>query len=284
VVRKDDDERPVVEAARLQAIEEPSHQLVRPRDLPVVLPALVPRGVRLRRLVRRVRFVEVQEREGRLPAGIPLEPARQQLLRLGTGALDPAERLVRLGWLQRVFPELEPPADPALAREDDARDGPAGGIALLSEDLGEGRDVGAQVVAEVVAQAVHGRQLSGKEARVGGERQRDVAVRFLEEDGVLAKGGHVRRLDPAIAVHREVVGPEGVDRDDDNRCVREAEARNRVLAAPGFGEEEKDGSLEERPEAGRHGPKVVRGSPSPQEKTPGGRAARGKTLDSSRRA
>ena len=54
--------------------------------------------------------------------------------------------------------------------------------------------------------------------------QRQWAVGVLEEDGVAAQGVDRRRLDAAVAVGRQVVGAQGVDRDQDDRRAWETTA------------------------------------------------------------
>ena len=66
VVGEEDDDRLVVDPFRFQETEEASDDRVGGRDLPVVGPRRVPAPEGLRRIVRRVRLVEMEEREQRL--------------------------------------------------------------------------------------------------------------------------------------------------------------------------------------------------------------------------
>ena len=142
VVREEDDHGPVVEPARLQERDELSDDGVRLRDLAVVGLCRVPRLERLRRLVRRVGLVEVEECE-RLPVRGPRrEPGLEPGLRLGPRPLDAAEGLAAFGRFHGVVVEVEAARDPAGGSlQDEARDGAARLVALLLEELGERRDV-----------------------------------------------------------------------------------------------------------------------------------------------
>ena len=60
-----------------------------------------------------------------------------------------------------------------------------------------------------------------------GQRQRHLAVRVLEEHGVAREGVEGRRLDAAVSIRRQVVGPQRVDRDEDDRRGRPPPAGRR---------------------------------------------------------
>jgi hypothetical protein len=69
---------------------------------------------------------------------------------------------------------------------------------------------------------------AGEHRRVGGKGERAVGVGVLEEDPVAAESVDLRGRDARVAVGGQVVGPQRVDRDEDDRGPR----KRRVRAAP----------------------------------------------------
>ena len=125
VVREKDDHGPVVEAAGLQERDEPAEYRVRLRDLAVVRPRGVARLERLRRLVRRVRLVEVEKRERLSVRGPRREPGLEPGHRIGPRPLDAAEGFTASFRLHGVVVEVEAARVPLATLQDEARDGGA---------------------------------------------------------------------------------------------------------------------------------------------------------------
>ncbi len=189
-------------------------------DLAVVLER-VARGVRLGRRVRGVRLVDVEEEEERLVLD-RAQPVPRQLERLAPGPLEAAEAGAGAE-LDAVLVEVEAGREAGLPLQHVGRHGAPGGIPRLLQDLRQERQFAAldlarvELVADIVAHAMHGRQQSRQQRRVRrkGERRRRIGA--LVEDAVPPHGVDGRRLHPLVAVGRQVVRPQGVDRDQDDR-------------------------------------------------------------------
>ncbi len=224
VVGEDDQEGPVVEPLLPEKRKEAADDGVGGLDLAVVEVVRVQRPEGLRGVVRRVRLVEVEKGERRRVRRLP-EPPLEQGGRLRPRPLDAALRLHRGRRLEAVLVIVEAAARPRARVQDDGRDRAARPVSRLLQQLGEGRDVGLQAVAEVVTDAVERGEDAGEERDVGRERQRHVRVGPREENGVLPELRHRRRGDPLVAIERQVVRPERVDRDEDHRRLREGRGR-----------------------------------------------------------
>ncbi len=222
VIREKDHERAVVEPALLQKRDHLAHDLVGSGDLAVVRKR-VAALVGLRRLVRRVRLEEVQERkDAALRMG--RNPIREEPLGLLAAALHAREGLVHARRLDVVLPEVEAPRNSGRVRQNDRGDRAARGVAGRLERRGDRRGAGAQGIAQVVPDAVLRREETGEERDVGRERQRDVGVGVREEHGILAQRVEVGRLHVRVAVRRKVVGPQRVDGDQHDRRAGSGEA------------------------------------------------------------
>ena len=226
VVGEEDDEALLVEAERLQPVDQLAHDGVRRGDLAVVgLGVPAPEG--LGRLVGAVRLVDVEEREeGRVL--LRLDPALVARLRAPGRWTRFIGRPAFVG-LDGVVPEVEAAGDAARPLEDDARDGGPGGVALPLQELGEGRRP-----RRAGSRRCRGHRASRERPRedrgVRRKGERHVAVRPLEEDRVVPEGRERGRLDPAVAVEGEPVGAERVDADEDDGRAREAEARRPAVS------------------------------------------------------
>src|SRR6185436_8464475 len=94
------------------------------------------------------------------------------------------------------------------------------------------------------ADAVLPGQEAGEQRRVGRKRQRRRRVGVREEDRVAAQRVQVRRLDPLVAVCRQVVRAQGVDGDqDDGRAGGDIGGGGGAGAGDG---EQQDGSQHRR--------------------------------------
>ena len=183
---------------------EPAHELVRPRDLPVVRTPGVLRGVGLRRLVRIVRIVKVNPREPPLVAG--LAKPRDRLRRRLVAALLDGVQETRI-----VLADLEP--DRSTARS--PRSSPDWRDSTMLETKAAVRkpcccrisaSTGIFVVErwrDVVADAVLRRIQTGEQRDVRRPRQRDVDGRVLGHRAIPSQAIQVRRLDGRAAVGAE---------------------------------------------------------------------------------
>ncbi len=110
---------------------------------------------------------------------------------------------------------------PGLVAQHVRRDGGARGVPLLLQVEGEVEVVIAvEDEPEVVAHPVLGRQLAREHGGVRGERHRARRVGVLEQPRVFDEGVDERRADLRVAVRRQVVGAQRVDRDQDDGRLR----------------------------------------------------------------
>ena len=163
-----------------------------------------------------MRLVEVEEEEEGAVLHRPL-PGERGVGRLAARALGEAERVVEVDRDAGVV-DVEAVAHPGVGAQHVGRDGGAGRVARAAQHRRQVGEPGAVVlVADVVAHSVLGGEAAGEHRQVRREGQRRVAVGPLEEDGVLPEGVEGRRLHPPVAVGRQVVRAQGVDRDQDHR-------------------------------------------------------------------
>ncbi len=144
-----------------------------------------------------------------------------------------------------VVIEVEPVAETRLRPQDPGRDRRARGIAHLLQGAGQiGESVRLEGVAHVVADAVGRGQHPGEEGGVGGERQGGVGVGAPEEDRIASQGIDGGGLHLLVAVGRQTIGAQRVDRDEnDGRARREpcGRALPRRLRAGGQRSRQTDG-------------------------------------------
>jgi hypothetical protein len=193
-----------------------------------------------------VRLEEVEEEEERLLL-VLFDPL------LGDGGRGVSRALQRAGRgagavRDRVVVEVEGAGHPGVAAQHVGRDCAAGCIPGGPQQGGDGRRLGAQAIADVAADAVARREEAGEDGSVRGEREGDVRVGVGEEDRVAAERVEVRRLDFVVAVHRQAIGAQGVDGDEDHRSAL-ADICDGVLDFAGKETEEREREREE-PEAG----------------------------------
>ena len=114
---------------------------------------------------------------------------------------------------------VESAADAGFASQDVRRDEPAGRVAAALEQLGERDFVRLQREAEVVADAVLERQPACEHRDVRRERLRRMGPCALEQDAIRREGIDDGRGNLLVAVHRQVVRPKRVDRNQDDRAT-----------------------------------------------------------------
>ena len=219
VVRDEHHQRLVVAAELAQPLEQLAERRVGRRDL-----ALVRRAV-ARELVRRgcpgrVRLVEVDEEEEG-PAAHAAQPGERARHGRRPVALHLADGL-RAGGRHHLVVGVEALVDARGATQHERRDGGPRRVAPRAQHGGERLVLRLELVADVVAHAVLRRQQAGEQRGVRRERERRVAVRVLEHDRVALQPFDRRRLDPLVAVGRQAVGAQGVDRHQHDRRIRGA--------------------------------------------------------------
>ncbi len=216
VVGRHGQDRPVQEAAATQGDQEPAHELVGVGDLPVV--SVIEPLVGRERVVGRVGLVEVKEGEKAAPI-LSQDPPSERIHRHRPVPSLGGQR--RLGGvdLEGVVVEVEAPRDPRRRAQHEGRDRPPRGPARLPEAGGQRGVVGGEGEAHVVPDAVVRRQQTSEERRVGGQGQRAVAVDVLEHNSLSAQGVEVGGRALAVAVEGQVIGAQGVDRDQDYGSV-----------------------------------------------------------------
>ena len=209
VIGQKHDERTIVDAERFQLLNQSADDRVGLRDLAVI-----------RRVVRRVRLVDVKKEEERLRR-IFLDPGVRDLQRLEARSLMLADRAGGRH-CDAIVVEIEAVLDAGFAAQNVRRHRCTAAIAVFAKRLLKRRKSRAvEAIADVVAHFMLGRQQSGEDRHVRRQRHRAVAVRALEQHGVSAQRIEVRRFNTAISVRRQVIRPQRVDGDQDHRRVPE---------------------------------------------------------------
>ncbi len=158
--------------------------------------------------------------EKRLPPGAPLEPFREGVVH-GLGVALRGQVSHRVDGAPGAFViDVESLCDAEAAIEDEGADEGCGLIALLIEDLGQGLLFFGKAVGAVVANAVDGRVVAGHDRSVRGQRQWNRRSRPREVDPAPGKAVELRRGDLLRAVAAQGVGPQRVDRDQQEICLR----------------------------------------------------------------
>ena len=237
VIRGNGDDRMVVTPHRPQGVEEPAHDLVGVGDI-----AVVGRGVArmpARRIVGRVRFVQVEKREHRpLRAGESVGKGLR-----GQGAvplLVPQGRVAASG--DGVVILVEALGDAGPLAKDERGNGAKGCVSLRLEGFGY-RPLPAQGIAEIVAHPVMRGQQRGEKRRVGRQGQRDMTVGVFEHYRAGCEGIQVRGESRLRTVSAQAIRPQGVDRNEDDRGALGLDPRTSATGAQGRSQQGQD-SLE----------------------------------------
>ena len=110
---------------------------------------------------------------------------------------------------------------------------------LVPQTLEDARQIGQILAREPVAGIVPYPMLSGvetgEERRMCRQGERSVGVGPLEEDRVGAQAVDGRGVDPVVAVGRQPIGAQGIDRDEDDGGPRRN--RRRLVLCPSAGED-----------------------------------------------
>ncbi len=242
VIRQQHDGGAVVELVRLEIPDQTADDFVRVRNFAVVRGVLGESGGRG---VWLVRLVEVQEEEHTGGAD-GVEPVLGDDYRVGAVALHLAGRPLGRARGHLVVEELEPPIDAGVLAQHVRRDDAAGGVAAFAQHLRQQPLTGSDREPEGVAHARLEGQPSRQQRGVRGQRLRRVRVRALEHDTVLRQPVNGGRAHLLVSVRRQMVGPQRVDGDDDDRTVdrcrraRVAPAADRREAGTKCGEDQNE--------------------------------------------
>ena len=197
MIADDHDDRPVEQSAPLEDVEQLADLRVDVRDRSIVR-VTVRVAIGSRRLVRRVRVVEVQPRkEARARHDVePLDRARDDFV----GATPAVRAAGRVPTREHGVVVREPAVQPSRCVQDGGRNEGARPKPRTSEHFGKG--VSAAAVAEhagVVVNTVSRREAPCKQAGVGRKRQRRHRLGGFEENplfGEAIESGVRPRLDP----------------------------------------------------------------------------------------
>ena len=166
VVAHDDDDRPVVDAHRLQLLHDAANLAVDEGHLAVVRPPLVTGRIRLGRTIRRMRIVEVKPREERRALRL-LDPRQRFVRDLVRRPLNRANRQTPgFAKVEIVEVGIEALVHSPLRIEHVRGDEAAGSVTSRLQHLGEGDLRVVQEEASIVADAVLRRESAGKDARM----------------------------------------------------------------------------------------------------------------------
>ena len=225
VIRQQDDRRPVVQLMRLQVLDQASDDFVGVRDLSVV--GRVFRKT-FRRRVRLVRLVEMEEEKRARGAG-GCEPLLGDRFRRAAVALHLTDARVERRLRHLAVEEVESLADSRLLAQHEGRDDGRRRVPAVAEHLRQHPFARLDGEADVVAHAGLERQAPREQRGVGRQRLRRVRVGALEHDAVCGKRVDGGRLHLRVAVGRQMIGAQRVDRDEDDRSARR---RRRARVAP----------------------------------------------------
>ena len=214
----------------LERVEHAPELRVGGGDLGVV--GAFERARKLRRVLPRrgvggVRVVEVDPEEER-PLALRREPAQRLVHRLVPRALDRVHPRLFLepAQVEVVEVALEALVDAPARVEHEGRDEPSGPEAAGLQDLGERLLLLAQVVAAVVADGVAGGEGPGEERGVRRQRERHDGGRAGEAQSARGEAVEAGRPRSGVAVAADVVGPQRVQRHD-QQVARAAAAEPR---------------------------------------------------------
>ena len=235
VIADDRDNRLLEQASSLEESDQSPDLRIDERDFARVRPAREPRAVRLRRVVRRVRVVEMHPRE-EARRGRRVEPRKRAIGDLVRRPLDARRGLpLRLVEIEVVDIRVEPLRNAPPAIQDIGADEPAGPKPCRREPLGERRLTRVELEPAVVADAVLRRVLRREQRRVRRQRERHGGHRLLEDHTARGDAIEVRRLAVLRAVGAEAVGARRVERDQQQVEVARARARRRRTPQPDRG-------------------------------------------------
>ena len=225
VIRQHDHRRAVVQLVRLEIFHEPSDDLVGIGDLAVVRRVC---GEALRRRVRLVRLVEMEEEKRARGAG-GCEPLLGNRFRRAAVALHLTDARVERRLRHLAVEEVESLADSRLLAQHEGRDDSGLRVPAVAEHLRQHPFARLDGEADVVAHAGLERQAPREQRGVGRQRLRRVRVGALEHDAVCGKRVDGGRLHLRVAVGRQMIGAQRVDRDENDRSARR---RRRARVAP----------------------------------------------------
>ena len=127
--------------------------------------------------------------------------------------------------------ELETATDAGLLPQQIRGDDAAGRETAIAQHLRQEPLAGLHDEADIVPHAGFERQPSRQDGGVRGQRLRRVRVRALEHHAVGRERIDRRRLHVFVAVRRQVIGPQRVDRDQDDRPVDGSRGASETPAA-----------------------------------------------------
>ncbi len=243
MVADEHDRRPIPVAAGPERVEEPADLRILVADLRVVgvqggarllASHSLPQGGRGDAalgdvaLQGRVRAVAAAEGRGRRegPVRVVVVYPEEEGTRFQAG--QPAQRRIGGlaaaplgGALVRLLEDLEAHLDPAVPLERCGAHEGRRAIALLPAHRREGPEArrgyeAAPSVHHVGEHSVLQRMGGGEDRNVGGKGRRHRSDGVLEDDGLLGEGVDPRRRVAEVAVGTQMVGPRGVERDEDD--------------------------------------------------------------------
>ena len=216
VIAGRDDQRRARGAAFDQGLQQRSQRRIGYRDFTEIGRARKPRCVRLRRLIRKMRLVEVHPHKPRRRPALLLHPRERCRNGVGAAALRDAKRGVRLGLRKPIVVAVESARQAESRVKRKRADERGGAVPACLEQRRQRRHVGREPEPCVLADAVAERIDARENVRMRWQRDDGGGVRGGEADAAGGEAIEPRRGRGLVAVRPNRVRAQGVNRDEED--------------------------------------------------------------------
>src|SRR6266404_8535314 len=191
------------------------------RDLAIVRVLAILSAVRLRRIVWAVRIIQMQPQEKRAVwRPLAAEPVYGMRYALFCAAIHEANVFVLEGFGRKsIIVKIETARQTPATVKYERADHSASRVPILFERLSEGTELGIERVAREVLDSVLEWICAGENCGVRRPSERHLCNSALKDNAIMGQAVEGWSFDVGISVAAEVIGPNGVDRDqNDTRC------------------------------------------------------------------
>src|SRR5438132_12869104 len=134
-----------------------------------------------------------------------IEPFLERVERFATVALNASDHAVVAEWIDFVVVEVEAARDSRFLPQHERGNRSSGRVSVLLQQLLKHRKRIPDSKTDVVVHAGVGRQPASKDRHVRRQRERNMAVRTLVKNRVVAKWLEVRSCHTFVAVRRQMI-------------------------------------------------------------------------------